>query len=455
MDLFDYRRSDGEVSLNAPLADRMRPRNFDEFAGQEELVGEGRPLRKMVEEDRVPSMILWGPPGTGKTTLANIVARETGKHFTTLSAVTSGVKDVRKIVDAARNRLKMKGGKGTILFVDEIHRFNKAQQDAFLPHVESGVITLIGATTENPSFEVISALLSRCQVYVLEALGAEDLGRIADSTLSDEERGLGKLGIKIEDQAREVLVSMADGDARYVLNVLEIAASILDSKKRKDRLITPDVLKEATRRKMLTYDKAGDAHYDTISALHKSMRGSDPDASLYWLGRMLEAGDDPLYVARRIVRFASEDIGNSDPQALAVAMDAMGAVHFIGLPEGKLALAQAVIYMATAPKSNSVYRAYKKIERAVGEYGSLPVPLHIRNAPTGLMRDLGYGKDYKYAHNYEEGYAPQDYLPEQLKGTSFYEPGKFGFEKEIAKRMAYWDSLRKKASKSKGEESGD
>ncbi len=448
MDLFDNRMQE-EISKHAPLADRMRPRDFSEFAGQGDLVSEGSPLRRLLDEDRVPSMIFWGPPGTGKTTLAKIIAKLTNKHFITLSAVASGVKDVRRIVGAAGERRKFEN-RGTILFIDEIHRFNKAQQDAFLPHVESGTITLIGATTENPSFEVISALLSRCQVYVLNPLSEKDLEKIVTQTLEDSERGLGELGVKIEDDARVALLQMAGGDARYVLNLLEIASNLLENKPEEERVITTEVIEQSTRSRMLRYDKGGEEHYNIISALHKSMRGSDVQASIYWLGRMLEAGEDPMYVVRRVIRFASEDVGNADPEGLKIAVAAQQALHFLGMPEGALALAQAVIYLAAAPKSNSAYTGYGKVQKEIKQSGALDVPLHVRNAPTSLMKDLGYGKGYKYAHNYEEGYAAQEYLPDELAGTEFYKPGKFGFEKEIKKRMDYWEKL-KKQGKSKGQ----
>ncbi|MCK5684730.1 replication-associated recombination protein A [bacterium] len=438
MDLFDN-ASEKQLLKKAPLADRLRPTEFSDFSGQKKLIAESSPLRKLITEDKIPSMILWGPPGTGKTTLARIIARLTGKEFNTLSAVSSGVKDVRNVVSEAEKRLKF-SGRGTILFIDEIHRFNKAQQDAFLPYVESGMITLIGATTENPSFEVINALLSRCQVYILEPLSIEDLKQILSRALKDKESGLGELDISITDEALDAIVHMSDGDARYSLNILETAAFLVADQD--NRVIDAETIVTATQSKLLRYDRAGEEHYNIISALHKSMRGSDVDASLYWMCRMLEAGEDPLYVVRRIIRFASEDIGNADPEALKIALAAQQAVHFVGMPEAGLAIAQAVSYMATAPKSNSLYTAYKKIQKTIAETGALGVPKHIRNAPTKLMKDIGYGKDYKYAHNYETGFVSQDYLPEELRGSKFYFPKNIGFERDIIKRIKYWEKLK-------------
>ena len=443
-DLFEY-QSRIALDSSRPLAERMRPRNLSEFVGQRHLVGEGAVIRLAVEKDQIFSMILWGPPGCGKTTLARIIAGETRSHFAHFSAVLSGVKDIRAVIDDAREQLSLRRKK-TILFVDEIHRFNKAQQDAFLHHVESGLITLIGATTENPSFEVISPLLSRCRVITLKMLTAEDIAAIIYNAINDSERGLGALKLVLRADALSHLVRIADGDARMALNSLEVVASVLENKmdpsdKDQGPVISVEDLERALQQKALVYDKSGEAHYNIISAFHKSLRGSDPDAALYWLERMLAAGEDPLYIARRMVRFASEDIGNADPQALTMAMSAMQAFQFLGHPEGELALAQAVVFLATAPKSNSIYSAYGKVQAAVRKAGSLPVPLHIRNAPTRLMKDLGYGKDYKYAHNYRDAVVAQEYLPDKLKGQHFYAPTSRGFEKTIKERLDRWRQL--------------
>jgi putative ATPase len=416
----------------------MRPTTLDEFEGQEELIGPGRPLRSAIEEDLVTSMIFWGPPGSGKTTLARIIAGATSSEFEKFSAVTSGVPELRKVIAEARDRRKFNGIR-TILFVDEIHRFNKAQQDAFLPHVEDGTITLIGATTENPSFEVISPLLSRTRVYVLERLEPEHLERIVRRALADEERGLGGHRLDVDDAAVAAMVNMADGDARSALNLLELSAFVAQETEGTGR-VTEETVLSAAQRKTLYYDKAGEEHYNLISALHKSLRDSDPDGSLYWLGRMLEAGEDPLYIVRRLIRFASEDVGNADPQALVVTVAAMEACHFVGMPECDLALAQAVTYLAAAPKSNALYTAYGEVKADVRRYGALPVPMHIRNAPTNLMKDLGYGRGYKYAHNYEGHIVDQEHLPEELAGRRYYHPTDQGFEARIAERLARWRS---------------
>jgi putative ATPase len=436
MSLFQRPPSDHGTPY-APLADRMRPRTLDEFVGQEHILGKDSLLRKSIEQGKVSSLILWGPPGTGKTTLVHIIARSSAYHFVAFSAVTSGIKEIKKVIEESRAQRGLSGRK-TLLFVDEIHRFNKAQQDAFLPHIEKGVITFIGATTENPSFEVVSPLLSRSQVVVLKALTEEDLLTILQRALSDGERGLGAIPLQLEPDALLHIARSAHGDARVALNVLEMLANSTASAKRADTVISLAQAEEAMHNKALLYDKSGEEHYNLISALHKSMRGSDPDAALYWLGRMLEAGEDPLYLARRMVRFASEDIGNADPQALQVALSAMEAFHFIGLPEGKLALAQAALYLATAPKSNAVYTAYAAAEADIKREGALPVPLHIRNAPTGLMKDLGYGKGYQYAHNHPQAYVHQDYFPDKLKGRIYYRPSERGFEKIIARRLWLW-----------------
>jgi putative ATPase len=456
MDIFDY-HAQKDLEAVRPLAERMRPRRLAEFIGQSHMVGAGSLVRMAVEQDRVFSMILWGPPGCGKTTLARIIAGETRSHFIHFSAVLSGVKEIRAVIEEAREQQRLQRRR-TVLFVDEIHRFNKAQQDAFLHHVESGLITLIGATTENPSFEVIAPLLSRCRVVTLKRLTEEDIGGIVAQALGDEERGLGKRGLKLDAEALDLLVRVADGDGRVALNSIEVAAALArtpgDSETASPSIITRAVMEQALQKKALIYDKSGEEHYNLISALHKSLRGSDPDAALYWLARMLEAGEDPFYLARRMVRFASEDIGNADPQALGVAMGAMEAYRFLGPPEGELALAQAAVYLSTAPKSNSIYAAYGRVQEAVAEKGSLPVPLHIRNAPTALMKDLGYGRDYRYAHDYSEGYVPQDYLPDELKGRVFYHPTERGYEKAVSDRLERWRQLRRKACEGGAPEGG-
>jgi len=436
MDMFDLKREE-QLEREAPLAARMRPRSFDEFVGQEHLVGQGRVLRKSIEADQLISMIFWGPPGSGKTTLARIIARITSSHFSPISAVTAGVADLRRIIDEAKERRGMYAQR-TILFIDEIHRFNKAQQDVILPFVEDGTITLIGATTENPSFEVISPLLSRCRVFTLESLTNDQVRVIVQRAISDEERGLGKLGVELAADALEHLVVMANGDARVALNALEMAALATEPDDKGKRYIPLSTIEDALQHRALLYDRAGDQHYDLISALHKSLRGSDPDAGLYWLGRMLEAGEDPLYVARRLVRFASEDVGMADPQALVVAMAAQQAVHFIGMPEGNLALAQAVVYLATAPKSNSLYKAYSKVQEDVRRTRTDPVPLHLRNPVTGLMRRLGYGKGYKYAHDFPGHFVKQQNLPPALQGQRYYIPGEQGYEAEVDRRLKGW-----------------
>ncbi|PKN51275.1 MAG: AAA family ATPase [Deltaproteobacteria bacterium HGW-Deltaproteobacteria-13] len=446
LDLFNQDGT-GDAKDSAPLAERMRPQNISEYIGQQHLLKEGSLLKRAIEEDKLFSMIFWGPPGSGKTTLARILANETKSKFVSFSAVLSGVKEIRAVIDEARELLERKKTK-MILFVDEIHRFNKAQQDAFLPHVESGLITLIGATTENPSFEVIAPLLSRTRVLVLRPFSEDDLLAILDGALKDKQKGFGKISIKIDPDVLRYLVSLADGDARSALNNLEAIVSMVQNLPAEKRVISLKFAQDTLLKKSLLYDKNGEEHYNLISALHKSLRGSDPDAALYWLGRMIAAGEDPLYIARRMVRFASEDIGNADPQALVVAMAAQQAFHFIGLPEGELALAQAAVYLATAPKSNSLYVGYGKVKEVINTKGYLPVPLHIRNAPTKLMKELDYGKDYKYAHDYADAYVPQEYLPEEIKGQIFYQPRETGFEKTIKERMNYW---RKKKNNAKDE----
>jgi putative ATPase len=415
----------------------MRPRTFEEFVGQEHLVGRERVLRKSIEADQLSSLILWGPPGTGKTALAYVIANLTHSHFAPISAVAAGVADLRRIIEEAKERRGLHSQR-TILFIDEIHRFNKAQQDVILPAVEEGTITLIGTTTENPSFEVNSALLSRCRVYALKPLADQEVDTIVQRALMDRERGLGQMGVELEGEARTHLVTMANGDARVALNALELAAMATSPDQEGRRRITLPVIEDALQQRALLYDKAGDQHYDAISALHKSLRGSDPDAALYWLARMLEAGEDPLYVARRLVRFASEDVGMADPQALVVAMAAQQAVHFIGMPEGDLALAQAAVYLATAPKSNSLYRAYGKVREDVQRTRNEPVPLHLRNPVTRLMKGMGYGKGYKYDHDFPDHFAGQQHLPDSLKGRTYYQPGHQGFEEIIAERLRRW-----------------
>jgi putative ATPase len=421
----------------APLADRIRPRTLEEFVGQEHILGQGKVLRQAIETDHLPSMILWGPPGSGKTTLAMIIASTTDAQFTAFSAVLAGVKEIKEVVKEANDEWKYRKRR-TILFVDEIHRFNKAQQDAFLPHVEKGTIILIGATTENPSFEVISPLLSRTKVFTLNPLTEEEVEVILNRGLTDRERGLGKYATMIEPEVIKGICRLANGDARIGLNTLEMLVLTTSPNSKGFRHVKKEDLKEVLQRKTFLYDKSGEEHYNLISAFHKSLRGSDPDAALYWLGRMLESGEDPLYIARRMIRFASEDVGNADPQALQVSVSAMEAFHFIGLPEGDLALAQAAVYLATAPKSNALYAAYKRVKKDVRELENMPVPLHIRNAPTSLMEDLGYGKGYQYPHDFPDHFVEEEYLPENLKGKIYYHPSDQGFEREIKKRLEDW-----------------
>ncbi|MFH1147206.1 MAG: replication-associated recombination protein A [Pseudomonadota bacterium] len=426
-----------DLDKSAPLADRVRPSIAAEVAGQEHILGAGKLINKLLKAGEIPSLIFWGPPGSGKTTLALLLAHAVNAKFMAFSAVLSGVKEIKAVVAAAEEEKRVSGRK-TILFVDEIHRFNKAQQDAFLPHVESGLITLIGATTENPSFEVIAPLLSRVRVVVLKALGRDALREIINRALTDTERGLGAMRVKLDPEALEHVISISDGDARFALNSLETAVMLTEHKADGVREITVNTVEEALQKKALLYDKTGEEHYNVISALHKSLRGSDPDAALYWMVRMLSAGEDPLYIARRMIRFASEDIGNADPAALDVALAAMQAYHTLGSPEGELALAQAVIYLATAPKSNAVYLAMERCRKDVEKNGSLPVPHHIRNAPTKLMKELGYGRGYKYAHNFEGALASQDYLPPEIKGHVYYQPTNRGMEKVIGERLRKW-----------------
>jgi putative ATPase len=439
VDLFELNPSI-QVGAGRPLADRMRPTTLDEFVGQEHLLGPGKLLRGMTEAGELPSLILWGPPGSGKTTLAQILAHGAGANCVRFSAVNSGVKDLKNIIQEAEKLHRI--GKRTVLFVDEIHHFNKAQQDNFLPHVERGTLVLIGATTENPSFEVISPLLSRCQVLVLNPLSVDDIEKIIDRALRDPHRGLGAWQLEISAEAREFLIQHSQGDGRAALNALETAAT-LAHKEKGNKGIGLSHAQEALQRKPLHYDKAGEEHYNVISAFIKSLRGSDPDAALYWLMRMIEAGEDPLFIARRMIIFAAEDIGNADPQALQVAVAAKDAFHFVGLPEGRIPLAQAVTYLATAPKSNASYKAMLAAAKDVEEKGALSVPLHLRNAPTPLMEKLGYGESYKYAHNYPEHIVEQEHLPKELKGKKYYAPSDSGYESRIKERLKSWEEKKK------------
>jgi putative ATPase len=427
------------LNKNAPLAERMRPQSLEDFKGQEHLLGPGKILRRLVESDQMPSLILWGPPGSGKTTLARIIANATNAHFIFFSAILSGVKDLRLIIKEAEQELSAEHRK-TILFVDEIHRFNKAQQDAFLPYVEQGLLTIIGATTENPSFEVIAPLLSRCKVLVLKPLECQVIETILDSAMADVTRGLGSTGMALTGEARTFIAEQAEGDARIALNTLDMAANLAGNGS-----IDLETVREAVQKKPLLYDKGGEEHYNVISAFIKAIRGSDPDGALYWLARMLEAGEDPLFIIRRLVIVAAEDIGNADPRGLQVATAALQGFQFVGMPEGRIILAQATTYLATAPKSNASYRGIDEALAEVRKSGTLPVPLPVRNAPTRLMKDLGYHKGYKYAHDYEEGYVEQEYLPDQLAGRKFYRPTGHGYEKYIKERMALLKERKKKS----------
>ncbi len=422
--------------LEVPLAERMRPESLSEFFGQNHLLASGKALRQMIESDRLPSMIFWGPPGCGKTTLAHIIAHETSSRFVFFSAIMAGVKEIREIFKDAETHASK--GTRTILFVDEIHRFNKAQQDAFLPAVEKGLVTIIGATTENPSFEVIAPLLSRCRVLRLRQLEADEITTLLQKTLQDREKGLGNLQLSIDDNALQFLAEAAQGDGRKALNSLEVAAGLADG-----TLISLDVAQEAMQQKALLYDKGGEEHYNVISAFIKSIRGSDPDAALYWLARMLEAGEDPLFILRRMIILASEDIGNADPRALQVSVSAMQAFQMVGMPEGRIILGQAVTYLATAPKSNASYLGIDAALTEVRKSGALEVPLHIRNSPTKLMKEMGYHAGYQYAHDFEGGYVQQEYLPEKLQGRKFYDPKGHGYEKNILERMAWLGKLKK------------
>jgi putative ATPase len=433
----------------SPLAERMRPQSFDEFVGQRDLLAPGRPLRQAIEHDTLQSIILWGPPGTGKTTVARLIAATTQAHFIAFSAVLAGIKEIKAVMaeaEEARRRL----GRRTIVFVDEIHRFNKAQQDAFLPRVEAGDITLVGATTENPSFEVNAALLSRSRVFVLKTLQEEDLAAILARTLDDADRGLGGRGLAATPEALQAIVRHANGDARVALNLLELASALARGDAAKGAATSPKtidgpMLADLLQRRALLYDKGGEEHFNLISALHKSLRNSDADAAVYWLARMVEAGEDAMYIARRLVRFASEDVGNADPRALTIAVAAKDAVHFLGMPEGNTALAQAALYLATAPKSNAVYTAYSRAASDAHDRAAEPVPLHLRNAPTKLMKSLDYGKNYRYAHDEPDGVAAMDCLPESLADRRYYRPSSHGLEPKIAERLAELRRLKKKA----------
>jgi putative ATPase len=423
-----------------PLADRMRPRTLEEYVGQEHLIGPGKPLRTQVDRDDTGSLIFWGPPGTGKTTLAKIIANLTKAEFIEFSAVLAGIKEIKQVMaDAERAR---QYGTRTIVFIDEIHRFNKAQQDAFLPHVEKGNIRLIGATTENPSFEINSALLSRCRVYVLKPLTEEQIVLLLRRAITDRERGLGEMNLTASDDVLKKIASYTSGDARSGYNVLEVAAGLAQKNSAGAREITDEIVRDALQKRILLYDKTGEEHYNLISALHKSVRNSDPDAALYWLGRMLEAGEDPLYVARRVVRMAVEDIGLADPNALSLCMAARDAVDFIGMPEGNLALAQAVVYLSVAPKSNALYTAYGDVQQDVEQTSADSVPLHLRNAPTALMKGLGYGRGYEYAHDVEGKVADMQCLPDNLSGRVYYQPTNEGIEKRIRERLEEIKRLR-------------
>ena len=444
MDLFAHELSSGR-GFSSPLAERMRPTTIEEFVGQDHLLGSSKLLSGMIHAGKLQSLILWGPPGSGKTTLAQILASSAGAACVHFSAVTSGVKDLKKIIQEAEQLRRI--GKPTVLFVDEIHHFNKAQQDNFLPHVECGTLTLIGATTENPSFEVISPLLSRCRVLLLKALSSEEIGKVVDRALEDCERGLGNFKLTFAAPARAFLIEQSQGDCRVALNALEAAATLARGEGK--QVIDLSELQEALQRTPLRYDKAGEEHYNVISAFIKSMRGSDPDAALYWLMRMIEAGEDPLFIARRMVIFAAEDIGNADPQALQIAVAAKDAFHFVGLPEGRIPLAQAVTYLASAPKSNASYKAMLAAAEDVNRHGALPVPLHLRNAPTALMRNVGYGKDYKYAHDYEGNVVDQQHLPDELRGRRYYTPSNSGYEAVLRERLLSLPTSSKKNDDSK------
>ena len=436
-DLFSSDESPCSPVEAAPLAERMRPRSLSEVVGQKALLSQGRFLRQVIDQDQVPSLIFWGPPGVGKTTIARVISGATGAHFVALSAVLSGVKEVKQVLKEAEYQRRA-FSRPTILFVDELHRFNKAQQDVILPHVEDGTLIFIGATTENPSFEVISPLLSRATVFTLNPLSDSQVKEIVSRALTDEERGVGLANARMDDEVIEVLVSAANGDARNVLNSLELAVAATDPDEQGVRIITKSIIEDATQKRAQVYDKAGDRHYDTISAFIKSVRGSDPDAAIYWLARMIEAGEDPLFIARRLVILAAEDIGMADPQALPIAVAAQQAVHFVGMPEGRILLAQATVYLSTAYKSNSAYVAIGEAMDEVREGRNDPVPMHLRNAATGLMREMGYGKDYRYAHDYDGSFVQMENLPHRLRGRCYYHPKDNGYEVEVAQRLKRW-----------------
>jgi putative ATPase len=427
-----------------PLAERMRPIALDDFFGQEHLVGKGRLLHELISNGTIPSLLLWGPPGSGKTTLASILAHSIQANFVFFSAVLSGVRELRKIVEETKEKQKTEN-RPTLLFVDEIHRFNKSQQDALLPHVESGLLTLIGATTENPSFEVIAPLLSRCQLLLLQPLDIDNIVSIIMRALQDEQQGLGLYNLQMETEVAELIAQAADGDCRRALNYLETAALLIkqetEEKNTVPLAITRQTVLEVIQGQTLRYDRAGEEHYNLISALHKSLRDSDPDGACYWLGRMLVSGEDPLYIARRLIRFASEDIGVSDPRALEIAISCRQAYDMLGSPEGELALYQATVYLATAPKSNALYLTEKKIKKEIRHSGTLPVPLHLRNAPTGLMKKIGYGKGYQYAHDAEDGLVVQEHLPDTIAGKRFYQPTDRGYEAVIGDRLRKWRKI--------------
>lgn len=429
---------------NAPLAERMRPEKLDEFVGQHDLMDDGKPLRVLIDKGKVHSAIFWGPPGSGKTTLAYLISKTLNLKFIFFSAVTSGIKEIKEVM-AEAEKTEALYGQRTVLFIDEIHRFNKGQQDAFLPYVESGKIVLLGATTENPSFEVVGALLSRLKVYLLKPLDSDDLATIITRAVADKERGLGAKSVNLSDDAKSYIIQVSGGDARRVLTLLELACEADPNWEKGSADITLERITEVQQKKVLLYDKSGEEHFNLISALHKSMRDSDPNASLYWLARMLAGGEDPLYIARRVVRFAVEDVGLADPAAMSVALNAKEIYHFLGTPEGELAIAEAVVYLAAAPKSNRVYKAYKKVMKTVEEEPAYEVPYHIRNAVTGMMRGFGYGKGYEYAHDVDNAITGQSDLPEQLKTRVFYEPSEYGIEKRIKERLQYWEEIRKKS----------
>ena len=445
----DAKKKDKDKGPRTPLAERMRPRTFDRVYGQDHILGKGKLLSELIESNQLVSIIFWGPPGSGKTTLGMMLARHFDLPFEFFSAVLSGIKEVKEFMARAEQQRRL-FGKPMILFIDEIHRFNKAQQAAFLPYVEKGDIILFGSTTENPSFEVIAPLLSRTRVLVLKELDQEALGRIIRDALEDKDRGLGAAGLTIDPGARDMLVDYANGDARRALNTLEIAAGLA-----RGTIISIENVKEALQQRTLLYDKSGEEHFNLISALHKSLRNSDVDASLYWLVRMLAAGEDPLYVARRMVRFASEDVGLADPQALALTLHAKEAYDFLGSPEGELALAEAVIYLAAAPKSNRIYTAYGAVQSEIERSPHEPVPLQIRNAVTSLMKEIGYGKSYQYAHDSAMETTDMETMPERLKGRTYYVPGELGFEKEMRKRIDWWDALKARIKEDKARESGE